>query len=212
LTSPTTLGAAAVLALGALSLPFSDPGPLSDQMVQHLALMNVAAPLLAPGLSRGLSLASGPGVLLGSGALQIALLWTWHAPGLQGVAAASAPVHLALLIGLGAASLVFWSAVLRASDAAPCRAIVALLVTGKLTCLLGGLLIFATRDLYALPGLVFAFCSSGASSLADQQLAGLLMVTACPVSYLVSGVVIAARMLVDLERRTARGCAPASPA
>jgi putative membrane protein len=210
LTSPVTLGAAAVVAAGAFSLPFADPGPLSDQMVQHLALMNVAAPLLALGLSRGLALGSGPGVLLGSGVVQIALLWSWHAPALQGVAAGSAPVHLVLLLGLGAASLVFWSAVLRESEAAPWRAIVALLVTGKLACLLGALLIFAPRDLYALPGLVFALCSSGESSLADQQLAGLLMVTACPLSFLTSGVAIAARMLSDLERRTARVCAPAS--
>jgi putative membrane protein len=210
LTSPVTLGTTAVLAAGAFSLPFADPGPLSDQMVQHLALMNVAAPLLALGQPRGLSLPSGPRVLLGSGVLQIALLWTWHAPVLQGVAAASAPVHLALLLCLGAAGLVFWSAVLEASEAAPWQAIVALLVTGKLACLLGALLIFAPRDLYALPGLVFALCSSGASSLADQQLAGLLMVTACPLSYLISGVAIAARMLGDLERRTARGCAPTS--
>jgi putative membrane protein len=84
------------------------------------------------------------------------------------------------------------------------------LVTGKFACLLGALLIFAPRDLYALPGLVFALCSSGESSLADQQLAGLLMVTACPLSFLTSGVAIAARMLSDLERRTARVCAPAS--
>ena len=210
LTSPASLGACAVLAAGALSLPFADPGPLSDQMVQHLALMNVAAPLLALGQPRALSFSSGPGVLLGSGVLQVALLWMWHAPGLQGVAAASAPVHLLLLVGLGAASLVFWSAVVRESEAAPWRAIVALLVTGKLACLLGALLIFAPRDLYALPRLAFRLCSSGASSLEDQQLAGLLMVTACPLSYLTSGVAIAARMLGDLERRTARGRAPAS--
>jgi putative membrane protein len=179
-------------------------------MVQHLALMNVAAPLLGLGRPRNLSLASGPRMLLGSGVLQVALLWIWHAPGLQDAAAASAPVHLALLLGLGAASLVFWSAVLDASEAAPWRAIVALLFTGKLACLLGALLIFAPRDLYALPGLAFSLCSSGASSLADQQLAGLLMVTACPLGYMTSGLAIAARMLGDLERRTARGRAPAS--
>lgn len=67
----------------------------------------------------------------------------------------------------------------------------ALLLTGKLACLLGALLIFAPRELYRLHGL---------PSLEDQQLAGLLMITACPLSYVVAGVAMAAQAIGDLER------------
>jgi putative membrane protein len=36
------------------------------------------------------------------------------------------------------------------------------------------------------------------ADLSDQQLAGLLMIAACPLSYLTAGVVLAAQMLADL--------------
>jgi cytochrome c oxidase assembly factor CtaG len=39
-----------------------------------------------------------------------------------------------------------------------------------------------------------------APSLADQQLAGLLMIAACPLSYLLAGLVIASRMIKELGR------------
>ncbi len=97
---------------------------------------------------------------------------------------------------LAGAAVWFWWALIAASE---WRALIALLLTGKLACLLGALLIFAPRDLYNLDGLVLALCTTGPSSLADQQLAGLLMITACPLSYLVTGVALAARMLVRLD-------------
>jgi putative membrane protein len=80
------------------------------------------------------------------------------------------------------------------------RGVLGLLITGKLACLLGVLMIFAPRDMYGLPGLLFPLCSTGPSSLQDQQLAGLLMITACPLSYLVAGVVLAAQMLGRVEQ------------
>jgi cytochrome c oxidase assembly factor CtaG len=38
------------------------------------------------------------------------------------------------------------------------------------------------------------------TDLTDQQLAGLLMITACPLSYVLAGVVLAAQMMRDLAR------------
>jgi putative membrane protein len=187
-------GAAAVVAAGLIVLPLNDLGPLSIQMTQHLLLMNVAAPVLAVVLARSAP-RFGRRALWSAAAAQLALLWGWHLPAVQQAASTSALLQAALLLVLAAAALSFWLAVIAAEREGAWRAIAGLLLTGKFACLLGALLIFAPRDLYGLSGLVLAFCRSGPSSLDDQQLAGLLMVTACPLSYLTAGVVIAARLL-----------------
>jgi putative membrane protein len=93
------------------------------------------------------------------------------------------------------AAVMFWSALLGLAPGARWQAVPALLVTGKLVCLLGALLIFAMHPLYG------HGTADGLDTLTDQQLAGLLMVTACPLSYLLAGIVIAARFLSSLERR-----------
>lgn len=82
------------------------------------------------------------------------------------------------------AALAFWVLLLDMMERSGWQAILGLLLTGKLACLLGALLIFAARPLYS------------DAALADQQLAGLLMITACPLSYIAAGVVIAARLIV----------------
>ncbi|MFC5067728.1 cytochrome c oxidase assembly protein [Flaviflagellibacter deserti] len=209
-SGPALSGALAVIVAGAVVLPWTDPGPLSDQMVQHLLLMNVFGPLVGLFVARRAPLIERPRTLWAAGLVQIVLLWAWHAPSVQGTASGGALTHVGLLAVLALASVIFWAAILRSSETAPWRGIVALLLTGKLACLLGGLLIFAPRDLYGLPHLAFALCSSGPSSLADQQLAGLLMVTACPLSYLTAGVVVAARMIDDLGRRLGSASAASS--
>jgi putative membrane protein len=128
------------------------------------------------------------------------LLWAWHAPALQMAASQSPVAQSGATLLLGLSALWFWRAVLSASADACWRSLAALLLTGKVACLLGALLIFAPRDLYQLPSVAFAWCQTGPSTLADQQLAGLLMVTACPLSYLVAGVVLASGMLRRLDR------------
>jgi len=163
-------------------------------MLQHLALMNVVAPLAALSLSRRGPFA--PASLLLAGFVQLAALWAWHAPAVQHLATSSSAAQVALMSVLAGAAIWFWCALIAASQ---WKALIALLFTGKLACLLGALLIFAPRDLYNLDGLVLALCTTGPSSLADQQLAGLLMITACPLSYLVTGVALAARMLARLD-------------
>ena len=190
--------------LAGLMLGLAELGPLSSLMMQHLLVMNVIAPLaslvLAPRLDAE---ADRAGVLWAAGGAQILVLWGWHAPALQRLAAGSAGVHLAFLALLGAAAILFWAVLLRAGAQGRWGAIAALLLTGKLACLLGGLLIFAPRELYGLASLAVSICRTGPATLADQQLAGLLMIAACPLSYVVAGVVMAAQMLVSLERRPA---------
>lgn len=174
----------------------TETGPLAIQMLLHLAAMN----LLGVGLAALWPLRIA-GTLWPAAALQMALLWAWHAPPLQQVIAGSPPRQIGCLLLLTAAATLFWSAVMESGRRRNWSGIGALALTGKLACLLGVLMIFASRDLYGLPGLALMLCGSGPSSLADQQLAGLLMVTACPLSYLVAGVWQASQVIGLSEER-----------
>ena len=201
-TGPVLAGVVVLGLTGLASVPFLDLGPLSLQMLQHLAVMNVAAPGLALGLPPAHVWRRGS--LLVRATLQLTVLWAWHMPALQQLAAASALAQIGLMAMLAGSAVWFWHAVIGAARTGGWKALGALVLTGKLACLLGALLIFAPRDLYGLPGLALALCVTGPSSLNDQQLAGLLMVTACPLSYLVVGVALAARMLNRLDGAPSR--------
>lgn len=206
--SAPVVSAAVVCGGGFVVLPLSELGPLSLQMTHHLMLMNVAAPLVAILMVTQLPALGGRALWIAA-ASQLLLLWAWHLPSVQQASAASGLLQATMLFLLGAAAMAFWLAIITAERAGGWRAVAGLLLTGKFACLLGALLIFAPRDLYELPGLALAFCSSGPSSLADQQLAGLLMVTACPLSYLTAGVVVAARLLSSVAGESDRHAARA---
>ena len=200
---PVQLGWAAValaaLAGGAIVLGALPVGPLARHMAAHILTMNIVAPVLALGL-----VAASPRVASATAATlvtattaQLALLWATHAPPVWQAIGHTGP-GLALLHGvLTAAALWFWLAVLSDRSAFRWRALVALALTGKLFCLLGVLMVFAPRTLY---GAHADMSGLGAVSdaLADQQLAGLMMVVACPLSYVLAGVVIAAKGLRDI--------------
>lgn len=169
-------------------------GHLSAQMLVHILLMNAVAPLVALAVSGALfrSRSSWQRLLFSATATQLAVLWAWHAPPALDATMRSDALHLAMQASLLICGIWFWSAVIHTRHDHRWRAILALLVTSKLFCLLGVLLVFAPRALYiSIPG--------GSSGLADQQLAGLLMVVACPVTYLVAGTVIAARWLKSID-------------
>ncbi|MEX2628972.1 MAG: cytochrome c oxidase assembly protein [Tistlia sp.] len=205
-------GAAMLLAATLLSLalvPLADrtlaaagAGHLTRHMTVHLALMGLAAPLLAFLLLRQLRLPGRALALVGSltlaSTLQVVLLWGWHLPGLLEPVLARPALHLLMQGSLLLGATWFWLAILSCRGAGRWRSILALLITGKLFCLLGVLLVFAPRALYAF--------GQGhlAPALADQQLAGLLMLTFCPLTYVAAGVAVAARWLSDL------GAAPAA--
>lgn len=201
-TGPVLAGVAVLALAGLASAPFLDLGPLSLQMLQHLAVMNIAAPVLVLGLPHARVMRRGS--LIAPAALQLVILWAWHMPTLQQLAAASALAQIGLMAMLAGSAVWFWHAIIAVAATGGWQALGALLLTGKLACLLGALLIFAPRDLYGLPGLALALCATGSSNLDDQQLAGLLMVTACPLSYLVVGVALAARMLTRLDGAPSR--------
>ena len=191
--APAIVGAVAVVAVGLPALGLLTFGDLASHMALHIALMSVAAPLIAMllvefGVARNL----GPKWLWGSTLVQLIALWAVHAPYLHSAAAGAASLSTLLWTLLLVSAVVFWLSACSARPVQWWQAILALLVTGKLACLLGALLVFAPRPIY----------SSGhhGLDLADQQMAGLLMLAACPLSYVLAGIVIAVQRLFTHER------------
>lgn len=173
-------------------------GPRASHMGTHILLMSALAPVLAvlwTNLASAPALSSGRALAIVTAA-QIGLLYAWHAPGAAAYAETHTVAHLSMHASLLAAALLFWLAILGDIGVARWRGVAALAITGKLACLLGVLLVFAPRVLdSSVPGI-------GTTSdvmLADQRVAGLLMLAACPASYILSGVWIASRWLLDLE-------------
>ena len=178
-------------------------GPLAMHMTVHILLMNVGAPLAALAASRvqgeGRTTA---GRRLGFVATaQVSTLWIWHAPPLLNRAIESTAFHLLMHGSLFLSAFLFWSMILRFDGARCWKPIVALLFTSKLYCLLAVLFVFAPRVLY--PNVAASHSGHEAATLsatlADQQLAGLIMLIACPATYVLAGIAIAARWLFAME-------------
>lgn len=188
-------------------------GSLASGMLLHIILMNLVAPLLA-----GFAVAvSGrwrqwaPRRLLAATILQLALLWGWHAPAVLSLSGRSHLLHLAMQASLLGAAFLFWSAVLGFRSEQRWKPILALLATSKLFCLLAVLFVFSPRLLYAASAAVSAHHGAGApaAGLEDQQLAGLMMLLACPLTFVLAGIFLAGRWIFDMERMDA---SPASAA
>ncbi|WP_309084758.1 cytochrome c oxidase assembly protein [Chelativorans sp.] len=176
-------------------------------MAVHILAMNLAAPAAV----FAWRLAAGAGTeqsdarwIWPAATVQIALLWFWHLPEPLAFAFAAPGGQALMHLSLFAAAFWFWRAILDEAEAARWRALGALLFTGKLFCLLGVLLTFAPRSLYVR---VAEICFGGRVSpealVADQQLAGLLMLVSCPLVYVLAGVIIAARWLREIDGRQA---------
>ncbi|NUJ79023.1 cytochrome c oxidase assembly protein [Methylocystis sp. FS] len=178
-------------------------GPRASHMATHILLMSALAPFLAVLWMHFTSapvLATGRALAIVTVA-QLALLYAWHAPGASAYVERHPTAHLLMHASLLAAALLFWLAILGDTGVARWRGVAALAITGKLACLLGVLLVFAPRVLDT------SAASWGATTetmLADQRLAGLLMLAACPASYVLTGVSIASRWLLDMEDNRSR--------
>lgn len=164
-------------------------GAFSRHMIIHIALMTVAAPVLA-GLLLKLRYSStkpaNVATLCAVIILQAVLLMVGHSPlGISLAMEGHAGAWLMQATMLFSA-LWFWFTIFNQAGKHLWRAVIALLLTGKLFCLIAVLLIFAPRVLY---GMTSADMSM-AVELADQQLAGLLMVTVCPITYVLAAVVL----------------------
>jgi putative membrane protein len=195
---PAIASAAAVLAASGLLLCIYDPGPMSAHMAIHIAAMNIVAPLGAVLLARKPADRAAAAWIMA--AVQIGLLWIWHAPPLQRAAIESGSLQVVMHVSLMLTALAFWQSLLRLPPRSRWQAVAVLLLTAKLTCLLAVLMIFAPRVLHQATVPVHTAHHWASAPLADQQLAGLFMIASCLLSYVVAGVIFAAQTIADLER------------
>ena len=178
-----------VLGTGAVLADVMEFCPHARHMALHILVRNVGAPLLAAiGLARWKIAVRGASLLWLATFAQIAMLWVWHLPVVQNLGAhlpgAMVASHASLLL----AATTFWMSLFSLSGPSRWQAIPALLATAKLVCLLAALLVFAPRALYGA-------ATHAAHGLDDQHLAGLLMLAACPLSYLVAAVVMTVHLI-----------------
>lgn len=172
-------------------------------MVQHMLLTVAAAPLLtlgtpirpllrgtprsvravlrplarAPWLRAALHVARHP---LVAGALYVGGLYAWHVPALYDAAVADARVHVLEHAWFFASALLFWSVVI---DPEPFRATLPyavrlpyLLVAGAAqNTVLGGILSFTSRPLYAAYAGILDTTVFGLDRISDQRVGGAIM-------------------------------------
>lgn len=177
-------------------------GTLSGHMVEHMALLAVAAPITA-GVLRGRFVDVAGGALVSATILQLSLIWLWHAPPVLTAAGSSTPLHVAMGLSLFVAGVLFWSAVYGVAQRSRWKSVLALLLTGKLFCLYAAILVFAPRVLYA-GGEHSHHGGSVGIDLADQQLAGMIMITVCPLTYVAAGIALTVRWIYAIERNSSR--------
>ena len=158
------------------------------RVIHHIALVLVMAPLLAFGLEPWLRRLPTP--LWTSTAIAAVTFWTWHAPAPYAAALSSVSIYALMQFTLLASATAFWVAVRRSG---PVAAMGAILATTVSMGLLGALITFAGRPLYA-PH----FASTldwGVSPLQDQQLAGITMWAPGSIAYLAAAMWIGWRWL-----------------
>lgn len=175
-------------------------GHLTRHMLLHVGLMAVLAPLAASWLQRRhwhLAGADSGSFLWWITVAQLLLFFLWHTPRVMAWMMSS-PLHaLVSQVSLFVVAAAFWISVFQHTGNATWRAILALLLTGKLFCLVALILVFAPRALFGITG----HHAHGMIDLADQQLAGLLMITACPMTYILAAVLLVVRWLQALAEQ-----------
>jgi putative membrane protein len=182
-------------------------------MAQHMLLLAIAPPLLAIARPGAMMLNAVPRRLrpataaplrwralrplraLGrsaavAGVLQAAVIWGWHLPAAFDLALRDDTVHRLEHLSFLLAGLLFWRTVAAAREREALRAVLWLFLTLLHSGMLGALLTFAPRPLYA------SYAAGGADALADQQLAGMLMWVPMAAVYVLAAMVIVHRRLV----------------
>lgn len=165
----------------------------SARIAHHLLLVLVAAPLLALALPRWRA----PPLWLAA-ILHAAVFWLWHAPLPYAWALGSDAAYWLMELSLIGTAVSFWAAVVRHGRGEPASAVITLMAVMAQMGLLGALLTFAGRPLYAAHFLTTA--AWGLTPLEDQQLAGLLMWVPGSLPYLGAAVLLGAGWLVPRAR------------
>jgi putative membrane protein len=155
------------------------------RVLHHVLLVAAVAPLLALALPAPRLPSMPLGLLV---AVHAVLLWLWHAPGAYTWGLASVPAYWLMQLSLLGSAWLLWRAVL--SPRTPVgAALVALVATIAQMGLLGAVIVFAPRPLYAVH--LASTAPWGFSPLADQQLGGLLMWVPAMLPYLIVGLRLA---------------------
>jgi Predicted membrane protein len=166
---------------------------MTGHMAGHMALVAVAAPLIAFGITgtradpagRWPRLVTPMAMML----LELVTVWGWHLPAMRNLSHQLAPAMIIEQASFLVAGVLLWSAVVHASNRA--AGIGALLLTTMHMTLLGVLIGLAPRLLYhAMPGAPF-----GLDPLADQQMGGAVMLAIGAGSYLAGGLALLAGLL-----------------
>lgn len=198
------LGGAQAGVLGVVFVLFVSPfcalgsALFSARVVHHVLLGLALAPLLAEAqrLHERRPRLSLP-VLT---AVQALTFWAWHAPPLYAAALSSDALFWAMQISITATAALWWARLRQANAGA---AVLALLATMVQMGVLGALLVFAGRALYAPHWLTTQ--GWGLSPLEDQQIAGLIMWAPASAVYLLLAAAVLYRSLrADGSREPAR--------
>lgn len=163
----------------------------SARVLHHVLLIAGVAPLLALAFPARRALPLAPLFLL-----HVVVLWAWHVPGLYAWGLAWVPGYWLMQLSLLGTAFLLWREVLRLNALGGADAgagITVLLGTVGQMGLLGALIVFAQRPLYAAHALTTE--TWGLSALEDQQLAGLIMWVPAFLPYLVAAAWMGARIL-----------------
>ncbi len=179
----------------------------SARIAQHVLLTAVAAPLLVLGHAEWI-LAALPARLrahlraalrplglamrgqLGPAAIFALVLWIWHLPAFYDATFRSTLVYWTMHVTMIGAALLFWSASFRRAESFA-AVLLAVFATMLQMSLLGALLTFAARPLFAVHANTTWIW--GLSPLEDQQLGGLIM-------WVIGGALLTLYALVVLAR------------
>jgi putative membrane protein len=162
---------------------------LAARVGQHMILAAAAAPLVALGLAPFRRVR--PFEAVTAAATFAVALWVWHAPGPYDATFRSSAIYWSMHLSTFGAALWLWSALFAVSGRRIGGAAVAVAMTSLQMGLLGAILTFANRPLYA-PHLLTT-AAWGLTPLADQQLAGVIM-------WIPAGFVLTAGLVAGLAR------------
>lgn len=184
------LAATAVLTLAFVSpLCALSSALFSARVLHHVLMVAIAAPLLA--LARPARAASPVGLPF---MLATAALWLWHLPAAYDAALSSVPLYWLMQASLLASAWVFWRAVFsQPAGAGLGWVFLAYLQMG----MLGAILTLAPDAVYAAHAT--APMLWGFTSLADQQLGGLVMWMPAALAYAVWGALLGRRAWRAME-------------
>ena len=198
----------------------------SAHMAQHEILMLVSAPLMVlgrPFIVTLWALPSGPREAAGramkwravvrtwellSGAftvlvLHAVVLWAWHVPALFEAALHDEAIHVVQHLGFFLTAALFWWALIhgRYGRLGYGVALLYIFATAMHTQILGALLTLGSRVWY--PTHAWRTAAAGASALADQQFAGVVMWIPFGIVFVIIALAMFAAWLGEAERRVA---------